>query len=220
MKCEHVGKIFLIVLLPYHGTHYAVAYKYDKHLDQRLETFGSLVLAFFVSLFGDHDNNDKQQHNYHDGCGHFGDGEIKRLDNIAGSVETGLPVLVDTYHFLLFDTSTDETIAFVVGMTMMELGGHENVEMTIINQYHRQGNGYGMFDTGLVEKVEHVPGMGIGDMADNSRARIETGIISFRCFFCCFFCCRRYRLLSKGLHSEKEGQEKQECEILLHCIRF
>ena len=75
---EHVGQVFFIVLLPYHGTHDAVAHKDHKHLHQRLQTFGSLVFTFLIAVLGYHDDDYQQYDDDHDGGRHLGDGEVER----------------------------------------------------------------------------------------------------------------------------------------------
>ena len=155
------------MLLPYHGPHDTVAHKDDQHLHKRLQTFGSLVLAFLVAFLGHHDNDNQQDNDNHDGSGHLGDGEVQRFHHLAGFVKQRLASLVHTDNLLLLDAAAHKTIAFIIGMAMMELGGHEDIQVSIIDKDYRQGDGDSMLLARLVEIVKHMPRMGVGDVSDN-----------------------------------------------------
>ena len=88
--------------------------------------------------------------------------------------------LVYTDDFLFLNTTAHEAVAFIGGMAVFEFGGHKDVEMPIVDEYHRQGDSHGMFFARTVAIVKHVPRMGICDVADDSRAGVEFCLVVFR----------------------------------------
>ena len=82
-ECEHIGQVFLVVSFANHRPHNAVTDKYNQHFDQRLKSFGGLVFPFLISIFGDHDYDNKKDDDNHDGGGDFGNGEVEGFDYIA-----------------------------------------------------------------------------------------------------------------------------------------
>ena len=140
-KRKQIGQIALVFGLAYHRLGYAVAHKDDKHLHKALHTFRRLSGSFLISCTGREDDDYQQYRRYNDSRGGLGDREVEGLGSreVAG--------LVHTHYLFLLGSAAHKPVAFVVGVAVVETRRHEDVEVPVVPQYHRQGNGHSVLGT-------------------------------------------------------------------------
>ena len=145
---EQVGQVLLILGLADHGTGDAVAHKDHQQLDQSLQHAVGRLLGMLLVARADNEDDDYQQHHSnHDGRRRLGDAQVE------GLLVEQVALVVDAHYLLAGRTAADEAVALVVGVAVMELGGHEDIQVAVVDEDDGQRDGNGMLGAVLARIV-------------------------------------------------------------------